>query len=419
MLAAHGCRVSPRTGLRVAPSASMLDRLPELLDADEFEAALTAAVAASRWIPRSRPRMPRTARNSGVSRRKSGRSGSGSRRRRGAFREERADGWFRPHPQHPWLDPAACGDPGHVPARQGVAVDGKERKGAKAGGNKKVHLLAAVTHVPGIVIAQDKVAKAGKANEISHFKPLLAPLPLAGAVITSDAMQANRDNALFLRKVKDAHWLWPILGNQPSLNAELNALPWENTPVAAATSEISRGRIETRTIRVLPAPEGTGFEDAAPGPAHRALHHVQEQRAVAHPRRGRPLPHQPRPGRRRPRGPARPRPRPLGASRIAQQTAPMSSQRADQGSIIGREGLLRLVEVVERLRARECGRDVSSWTREGAAAPNPGAGDGSAVGGPAGGQSAGGGALARGDGGQGGACGESGIGSGSAGRCGR
>ena len=72
------------------------------------------------------------------------------------------------------------GDPGHVPARRAVAVDGKERKLAKAGGNKKVHLLAAVTHVPGLVIAQDKVAKAGKANEISHFKPLLAPLPLDG-----------------------------------------------------------------------------------------------------------------------------------------------------------------------------------------------------------------------------------------------
>ena len=126
-----------------------------------------------------------------------------------------------------------------------------------------MHLLAAVTHVPGIVIGQDRVAKAGKANEISHFKPLLAPLPLAGAVITSDAMQANRDNALFVRKEKGAHWLWPILGNQPNLNAQLNALPWENAAVAAATSEISRGRIETRTVRVLPAPEGTtGFEDA-------------------------------------------------------------------------------------------------------------------------------------------------------------
>ena len=31
---------------------------------------------------------------------------------------------------------------------------------------------------------------------------------------------------------------------------------------AAATSEISRGRIETRTVRALPAPDGTGFQDA-------------------------------------------------------------------------------------------------------------------------------------------------------------
>ena len=125
-----------------------------------------------------------------------------------SFRQEREDGWFRPHPAHPWLDPATLGEPGHVPARHGVAVDGKESRGARKGGGRKVHLLAAVTHVPGLVIAQDRVAKAGKANEVSHFRPLLAPLPLAGAVITSDAMQCTRDNALSLRQAKDAHYLW-------------------------------------------------------------------------------------------------------------------------------------------------------------------------------------------------------------------
>ncbi|MBV9446169.1 MAG: ISAs1 family transposase [Streptosporangiaceae bacterium] len=264
VLAAHGCWVSPRTGKRTAPSASMLDRLPKLLDPDEFEAALTAAVA----VLALDPAVPAAYAAYREQQRREQEEKQKSRKRKPtppaaeAFREEREDGWFRPHPAHPWLDPAAYGDPGHVPARQGVAVDGKERKGAKYGQNKKVHLLAAVAHVPGIVIAQDRVAKAGKANEISHFKPLLAPLPLAGAVVTSDAMQANRDNALFLRAVKDAHWLWPILGNQPNLNAELNALDWENTPAAAATSEISRGRIETRTLRVLPAPAGTRFPGA-------------------------------------------------------------------------------------------------------------------------------------------------------------
>jgi predicted transposase YbfD/YdcC len=261
VLAAHGCWVSPRTGLRVAPSASMLDRLGKLLDPDEFEAALTAAVAAIALDPA----VPAAYAAHRAARRREQQEKRKRKRKPPAaesFREDREDGWFRPHPRHPWLDPGACGDPGHVPPRQGVAVDGKERKGAKAGQNKKVHLLAAVTHVPGIVIAQDKVAKSGKANETSHFKPLLAPLPLAGAVVTADAMQANRDNSLFVRKVKEAHWLWPILGNQPNLNAQLNALPWETAPVAAATSEISRGRIETRTVRVLPAPQDTGFEGA-------------------------------------------------------------------------------------------------------------------------------------------------------------
>ena len=258
VLAAHGCRVSPRTGLRVPPSASMLDRLGKLLDADELEAALTGAVAALALDPAIPAAYAAHRAEQGEKRKKRKRKPPAP----GSFREEREGGWFRPHPRHPWLDPAVTGDPGHVPARQGVAVDGKERRGARAGGGKKVHLLAAVTHTPGIVIAQDKVAKAGKANEISHFKPLLAPLPLTGTVVTSDAMQANRDNALFLRKAKKAHYLWPVLGNQPTLNATLNALAWEDAPAAAATSEISRGRIETRTIRVLPAPAGTGFEDA-------------------------------------------------------------------------------------------------------------------------------------------------------------
>ena len=262
MLAAHGCWICPRTGLRAAPSASMLDRLGKLLDPDELEAAVSAAVA----VIALDPAVPAAYAAHRAEQQREQEEKRKKRQRKPpaavSFREEREDSWFRPHPAHPWLDPAACGDPGHVPARRAVAVDGKERKGAKAGGKKKVHLLAAVTHVPGLVIAQDRVAKAGKANEVTHFVPLLAPLPLDDVLVTSDAMQATRDNARWLRKAKKAHYLWPVLGNQPNLNAQLSALPWESAPVAAATSEVSRGRIETRTIRVLPAPDGTGFEDA-------------------------------------------------------------------------------------------------------------------------------------------------------------
>jgi predicted transposase YbfD/YdcC len=198
--------------------------------------------------------------------RKAGKGGRRKQRRKPpaaqALRESRQDGWVRAAPGHPWLDPALAGDPGRVPARPAVAVDGKERKLAKAGGKKKVPLLAAVTHVAGLVIGQDKVAKSGKANEVTHFRPLLAPLPLDGVLITADAMQTTRDNARFLRQAKHAHYLLPVLGNQPALYAALDALPWENTPVAAATTDTARGRVETRTVRVLPVPEDLGFPGA-------------------------------------------------------------------------------------------------------------------------------------------------------------
>ena len=263
VLAGHGCRISPRTGLRVPPSASMLDRLPKLLDADEFEAALSASLAAIALDPA----IPAAyaAHRAGGQREKEEKQKKRKRKPPAAesFREERQDGRFRPHPLHPWLNPAVTGDPVHVPARRAVAVDGKERKLAKAGGKKKVHLLGAITHVTGLVIGQDKVAKAGKANEITHFRPLLEPLPLAGVVITADAMQTQRGHARWLTEDKDAFYLLPVLGNQPGTYAALDALDWENTAVAAATSEISRGRVETRTIRVLPAPGDLGFPYAS------------------------------------------------------------------------------------------------------------------------------------------------------------
>ena len=262
VLAGHGCRVSPATGRRIPPSASTVSRLPALLDADEVEAALSAWAAPAALDPQvtaqaaARRRREREDRDSRPGRRRRPPAAE-------ALRQARADGWFRAAPGHPWLDPAVTGDPGHVPARPAVAVDGKERKLAKAGGKQKVHLLAAVTHVPGIVIGQDKVAKSGKANEVTHFRPLLEPLPLQDVLVTADAMQTTRDNARWLAEDKQAHYLVPVLGNQPGLYAALDALPWEDTAVAAATIDTARGRIETRTIRILPVPGGTGFCDAS------------------------------------------------------------------------------------------------------------------------------------------------------------
>jgi DDE_Tnp_1-associated len=52
VLAAHGCRVSPGTGLREPPSASTLGRLPAQVSADRLEAVLTGWLAAAALGPR-------------------------------------------------------------------------------------------------------------------------------------------------------------------------------------------------------------------------------------------------------------------------------------------------------------------------------------------------------------------------------
>jgi len=83
----------------------------------------------------------------------------------------------------------------------------------------------------------------------------------------------------------------------------------------------------------------------------------------------------------------------------------MKDDQAGQTPILGREGLLRLVEVVERLRARARGEEGgSSWTTGVDAAPDPGptVGGQGVLGGATGGQPPVGGVVAGGAGDPGG-----------------
>ena len=76
-----------------------------------------------------------------------------------------------------------------------VAVDGKAPRGAHAAGGdgRPVHLLAAMDHTSRAVLAQHAVG--GAPEEVPAFQPLLAPLDLADAVVTADALQTHPDAA--------------------------------------------------------------------------------------------------------------------------------------------------------------------------------------------------------------------------------
>jgi predicted transposase YbfD/YdcC len=135
--------------------------------------------------------------------------------------------------------------------RRAVAVDGKTLRGDRRDRHQP-HLLAAMDHADGTVLAQVQVA--AKTNEISGFRPLLAVLDLAGTVVTADALHTQREHAEFLVTAKQADYLFIVKGNQPGLHAQLRSLPWRDIPVANRTRDHGHGRTELRALQVATVP---------------------------------------------------------------------------------------------------------------------------------------------------------------------
>jgi predicted transposase YbfD/YdcC len=146
-------------------------------------------------------------------------------------------------------------------ARRMIAVDGKTLRGSAAGTEPGRHLLAALDHAHGVVLGQVDVE--AKTNEIPMFARLLDRIDLAGAVVTADALHAQRAHAEYLAGQRGAHYLITVKGNQPGLHAQLASLPWRQVPVAHRTREQGHGRAEQRILKVTAVAAGLAFPHAA------------------------------------------------------------------------------------------------------------------------------------------------------------
>jgi predicted transposase YbfD/YdcC len=148
----------------------------------------------------------------------------------------------------------------HDQRRRAVAVDGKTLRGAKRDNGRQVHLLAAIDHATRAVLAQRQVD--GAPGEVPGFQPLLAGLDLAGVVVTADALQTHRDAAEFLVTAKQAHYLFTVKANQPTLLDRCARLAWHRVPVLDRTRDRAHGRVELRTLKAVSV-GGFGFPHAA------------------------------------------------------------------------------------------------------------------------------------------------------------
>jgi predicted transposase YbfD/YdcC len=120
-------------------------------------------------------------------------------------------------------------------------------------------------HATRAVLAQRQVD--GAPGEVPAFQPLLDGLDLAGVVVTADALHTHADAAEFLVAGKQAHYLFTVKANQPTLLARCARLAWHNVPVLDRTvldrtHDRGHGRVERRTLKAVTV-NHFGFPHAA------------------------------------------------------------------------------------------------------------------------------------------------------------
>ncbi len=159
-----------------------------------------------------------------------------------------------------------------VKKRDAVAVDGKVLRGSDHAAVPGTYLVAAYAHAAGAVLAQ--VRTAGKGHELAAAKQVLKAIPLAGRLVTGDALLTQRD--LCEQVVADGgDYLLPVDANQPALLADAEAAfppvgPGERPragradPAAVAAPGLGRTRRAVRRGRRRPT-EGQARPAGGPG----------------------------------------------------------------------------------------------------------------------------------------------------------
>jgi hypothetical protein len=112
-----------------------------------------------------------------------------------------------------------------------IAIDGKTLRGSRDGEHGARHLLSAIVHGSGVVVAQTNVGN--KTNEITCVKPLLANLDIEDTVVTADALLTQKAIADYIVKEKNADYVFTVKDNQPTLRQDIEALQLDDTPPSA------------------------------------------------------------------------------------------------------------------------------------------------------------------------------------------
>jgi predicted transposase YbfD/YdcC len=136
--------------------------------------------------------------------------------------------------------------------RRTIAIDGKTLRASKraADGSGALHLLCAYACEAGLVIGQHPAE--AHSNEITAVPPLLEMLALKGAIVTLDAMGAQKQIAAAIA-LRRADYVLALKGNQGTLHDDVGRFFADRELLKAcavhAETDAGHGRIEERTCR--------------------------------------------------------------------------------------------------------------------------------------------------------------------------
>src|SRR4249919_2025532 len=140
-----------------------------------------------------------------------------------------------------------------------VRLDGKAIRGAKDADGNQVRLLAALAGpdtAASVVAAQAEDGK--KTNEVPMATVVPGQIDLDNKIVTADALHTVKATASHIHE-HGGEFVLPVKENRRALFDALDALPWDQVPVAHTATDKGHGRITTRTIQVLPAPDDLPF----------------------------------------------------------------------------------------------------------------------------------------------------------------
>jgi hypothetical protein len=141
-----------------------------------------------------------------------------------------------------------------------VAIDGKTLRGSGNGERPPVHLLAAITHEEGVVVAQEAVSE--KTNEIKHAASTLQNVDLEGSTVTADAIHTQTEFARFLVEEKRADYVLIAKENQPTLLDDIRAQ--HEGSFSPSGEHRKQGARPAGTARDLDVPRPQGLPEVPP-----------------------------------------------------------------------------------------------------------------------------------------------------------